>query len=391
MGMATKLFERNLSALYVLNFCGGMSMGLFGLLTATWMKQLGTSDWGIGLVSSAYYALQIVGAAMAERMLRRMVARSAIFVGLVIAGVSAPWFVFATHLGWLGVVRGLAGLGVGICVTSSQTALVSLMPAQHRAVVSGLHALAFALGLALGPVVGPALYASDPRFAALFGAVVFLSSAVLGRTLLKREVSVVPRERRHVARKLGTPLHAIFAYGFAESTLFSVYPGVLVARGLSVRDIGFIFTTFVLGSIVTTLPIARLADTWGRRPTLLCCAAVSVLTLLWLEGTSNLPLLLALAFVAGGSVGASYALGMALVGDALQPEELASGMALFTAALGVGCALGPIVTGALSSTWGGGIVFAPTALLFALVLPHVWAQRRATQALVAVRAASGDA
>lgn len=388
---SSSLFGPRLSALYLLNLCGGMSMGVFGLLSATWMKQLGASPLAIGLVSSSYYALQILGAVVAERLLRRVPARAAIICGLVVAGLASPLFVLATQVPTLSIVRGLAGLGVGIAVTAGQTCLASLMPPEHRGVVSGLYALAFAIGLALGPLVGPALYQLDPKFAAAWGGLVFLGAAVLARARLGTEVLAVTRQRRRVAGKLSTSLHAIFAYGLAEAALFSVYPGVLVERGLSVRAIGFVFSTFVVGSIVATLPVTRWADRYGRRGGLLCCALVGTVSVLGLAGTSSVAWLMLLAFVAGGSVGSSYALAMALVSDALTDDELPSGMALFTTALGIGCAVGPVIAGGALSGMGPAWVFVPTCVVLALLVPRLWFESRASSSMTAEPATGSKA
>jgi MFS family permease len=365
------LFHRRLCALYGINFCAGMSMAIFGMLTATWMEESGYQKLLIGVIAATYYLFQIFGAPAAERIMRRAGVRSALVVGLAFASLASPLFAFTRSPVLLGVVRGAAGFGVGVCVTAAQTALISLSSPAKRGFVSGLHALAFALGLALGPLIGPRLYEITPKLAAGFGGLVFAGALLTSLLEVPGGVTGSSLERLPVASKIRAPLHAILAYGFAEATLFSLYPPVLVQRGSTVREIGVVLTMFVLGSIVFTLPVARFGDRYGRERALAGCVALGIVSMLGLLWTDNFVAMVLLAFCAGGGVGASYAVAMALVADPLTPQELPSGMALFTIALGIGCVAGPIITGAALSLFGDSIVFLPAVVIFAVLLPRL--------------------
>lgn len=367
---SSSLFSRSLNGLYAANFCAGMSMAIFGLLTSTWMEQSHYAKLVIGVVAASYYFFQILGAPAAERLVRQIGVRSALALGLACASLASPLFVLTREPLTLGLVRGAAGFGVGICVTAAQTALIAQSTSKQRGMVSGLHALAFALGLAVGPLIGPPLYEMQPQLAALFGGSVFALGLVTSLFTLPSGLTVTSRERLPVASKIRAPLHAIFAYGFAEATLFSLYPPTLIQRGISVGQIGVILTTFVVGSIVWTMPVAHLGERYGRHRALGACVLVGVVSMLALW-TSSFPLMATLAFLAGGSIGSSYALSMALVADPLTPDELPSGMALFTVALGAGCVAGPIVTGTALSWFDHSILFVPTALVFTALLPRL--------------------
>jgi MFS family permease len=345
-------------------------MAVFGMLSSTWMKQNGFGSLLIGIISATYYLFQIFGAPAAEHWVRRFGVRGALALGLACASLSSPLFAFTRTPLPLALFRGGAGFGVGVCVTAAQTALIRLSPPERRGVISGLHALAFAVGLALGPLLGPPLYEIEPKLAAVFGGAVFAAGLATTLLAVPSGVAGLSRQRLPVFSKIAVPLHAILAYGFSEGALFSLYPPVLVQRGTSVRDIGLILATFVAGSIALTMPIARLGDRIGRQRVLAGCVFMGVLSILgfW---TQNFALMIALAFVAGGSIGSSYAVTMALVADSLTPDELPSGMSLFTIATGIGCVSGPVVTGACLSLFGDAVLFVPTALIFAALLPRL--------------------
>jgi MFS family permease len=367
---SSPLLSRPMLALYAISLCSGVALSTFALLTSTWMEQAGIAKFVIGLVGAAYYAFQIVGGPLAERLLRRRDARFALALGLLIAAIASPSFVLTKSAACLWLVRALAGVGVGITVTVGQTLLLARTAPAQRGSASGLHALGFALGMALGPAIGTPLYQLSPALAAGFGASVLLAGFATS-TLLPGGTLPLQPGRQRVAAKLTLPLHGIFAYGFAESALFALYPAVLVQGGMRVSQIGIIFLCFVVGSIVATLPLTRLGDVIGRRRVLSGCVLVGTATVLALLWAPTYPLVLACATIAGGAVGSSYALNVALVGDALSAEELPSGMALFTIALGLGCVAGPLVTGATVAAFGGAATFIPTAVVFAALLARL--------------------
>ncbi len=152
--------------------------------------------------------------------------------------------------------------------------------------------------------------------------------------------------------------------------LLSVYPLSLLERALPVHVIGLSCSAFVVGGVVSTLPVSVAADWLGRGRVLFACAFAGLGAMAALTWAGGVPTLVALSFLAGASIGPVYALALALIRDRLVDEELPSGTAAFTTSFSAGCIAGPAAS-SLSMLWlGASGVFVPTLVLLVLLVVH---------------------
>jgi MFS family permease len=364
-------FSRDLRTLYAVSGLSGLAMGLFAPLVSTVMESRGYDALWIGALSTTYYAFQAAGSPLVERAMDRIGARGAMLFGLLVAATSAALFPWAHATGWLFAARAATGLGVAFYLIGGQAALMALSSESNRARVTGLHALSFAVGLAMGPLAGALLYQISPALAFLVGGACIAGGVPLVWHSLTKVPPPSTRVRVPVMAKVKVPLHAIFAYGFAEAALFSLYPVFLLRQGFGVEQIGRAFSAFVVGSIASALPVAGLGDRFGRLKVLGLATALGVIATASLIAAQSATTLLLLSALAGASLGPIYALALALVGDSLTSEELPSGSALFTAAFSVGCIVGPVLTSLAMERLGHRSLFSLIVLLFAVLLLHI--------------------
>jgi MFS family permease len=360
-------------------------MGLFGPLVATFMQARGYDDVWIGALSTTYYLCLALGSPLAARAVRRIGVRGTMTFGLLLAAGSVSLFPLAPAALWLFATRALAGLGVSFYMIGGQTALVALSGDENRARIVGFYALAFAVGLATGPLVGTSVYQISPVATFVLGGVVIAAGVPLAWRGLSELLPVSSPRRVPVLAKVTVPLHGAFAYGFAEAALFSLYPVFLLRQSFTVRQMGYAFSAFVVGSILSTLPMTLLGDRMGRLRALVLSACVGIVATQALAWTQGYAATLLLSGIAGAGLGPVYALTLALVGDALTPDELPSGSALFTASFSLGCIAGPVLTALAMDRLGHRSIFSLTVLLFLLLLLHirVRGQRSVTESWVA--------
>ena len=91
--------------------------------------------------------------------------------------------------------------------------------------------------------------------------------------------------------------------------LVPVFVVLLKARDLSVSQIGVIFAVYTGVAAVLEVPTGGLADTWGRRPTLLTASATTMLGFIGLSMSSDVFMLAASASIL--AVGRALASGTA--------------------------------------------------------------------------------
>ncbi len=368
---AAPRFSRDLRILYAVSGLSGLAMGLFTPLVSTLMQSRGYTAIWIGALSTLYYACQAAASPLVERAMRRIGARRAILFGLLLASISAALFPWAQGTGWLIAARGATGLGVAFYLIGGQTALIALSAESNRAQVAGLHSLSFAIGLAIGPLAGVLLYQISPALAFLVGGSCIAAGVPLVWLGLTKAPAPPDRARVPVMAKVRVPLHAIFAYGFAEAALFAVFPVFLLRQGFGVEHIGRAFSAFVVGSIASALPVTALGDRFGRLKMLSVITALGVISMASLIAVHTTVALVILSVLAGATVGPIYALALALVGDSLTEKERPSGNALFTAAFSLGCIAGPLLTALAMNQFGHASLFGLTAVVFAVLLVHI--------------------
>ncbi len=362
------LADGSVRALLGIFFCSGLSMGYFSPLLSALMKEGGHSDLSVGVVGTAYYACVAAGALWAGG--RRLNVPGALAVGLVLAGALSAIVPLAPGLLGLAATRAGCGLAVGVYSTVAQAALLARTTDRDRALVTGVQALAFAAGLAAGPLAGAGIYGRSPLGAFLVGGALLVVAGAATFAWPEPEWRGGEAPARSAATRARFPLAAAFVYGFAEAALLSVYPLSLLERKLPVGAMGASCTAFVLGGVVSTLPVSVAADRLGRGRVLLVCAGCGLAAMAALSAVDGLFVLIALSFLVGASLGPLFALALALVRDQLSEENLAWGTAGFMTTFNVGCIAGPIVSSLAMTRLGATGVFAPTLALLALLVLH---------------------
>ncbi|MFD6896138.1 MFS transporter [Rhodococcus sp. NPDC060086] len=133
----------------------------------------------------------------------------------------------------------------------------------------------------------------------------------------------------------------------------------------------WVITVTLLAGAVATPVIGRLGDTYGKRRMLLICTVPLILgAVVCALSSSLLPMLLGRG-LQGLGVGL-IPLGISLLRDALPPERLHSSIALMSASMGIGGALGLPIAAAVAENTSWRVLFWATAVLSAVVFVLLW-------------------
>lgn len=358
-----------LVVLYAVSGLAGLAVGLYNPLIAVLMKQGGYTETAIGATSSLFFLCVILAAPGAGHLARRVSMRLTLAAGLLLSGAISFLFPFATSLLEWSLLRGALGIGIGLYLIGGQSAVNAFASDDHRSVVSGLHALAFGLGMGIGPLLGAGLFAVSTLLAFLVcGLVMWLAAAVVLRGLPVEVARPHAPLQWAQVRAMSLSLHAVFAYGVAEATLMGLFPVFMLDRGHSMATMSLAFSAFVIGGIASTLPLTRLADRIGPERVLGLCAFTGVIGSMAMVWTPVSWIALLSAALTGASLGPVFALALAIVGRLLPREDLPSGSAWFTAAFGVGSMFAPWLAALIMREFGSIHIFTLSTLLFASLL-----------------------
>jgi MFS family permease len=359
-------FATGLPALYIVAFLSGISLGLFNPFISTLMKQNNINDIVIGANSSLYFFVIAIGTPLVAKILRKIGLRKTMMLGFFIMAITAPLFPLTTQLPAWFLIRAVMGLACCLYLISGQTALNYFCNDKNRGIVNGLDALAFSLGFGIGPVMGAAFYNVSPEVTFLLGSGLILSGIIVVYFGLPEKDIKFPNPNFRIIKKLKLPLQGSFAYGFSVATLVSLYPLYLLEQNYGVERIGYIFGLFILGGLVSTVPVTHLADRMGKIKVLSGSVIVVIISVIGLSFVENPNIIPFLAFVSGVGMSPIFPLSLALIGSRVTVDELSSGSALFTSIYSAGCTTGPILSAMVMSLVGTRYIFTLMLVIFAL-------------------------
>jgi MFS family permease len=146
------------------------------------------------------------------------------------------------------------------------------------------------------------------------------------------------------------------------------FPGIL---GVTADDASWLVTATLLSSAVATPIVSRSADMYGKRKMMVVCLAIMVAgSIMAALGGSFLWLIIGRALQ--GFSSALIPVGISIMRDELPKEKMGSAVALMSATLGIGSALGLPLAGVLYESLGWASIFwvsagAGTLLLLAVI------------------------
>jgi MFS family permease len=134
------------------------------------------------------------------------------------------------------------------------------------------------------------------------------------------------------------------AYSLLQSLVVPALPTFEAALGTSSTGAAWIFTVFLLTSCVATPIVGRLGDLYGRKRMLIAMLGSVIVGSLMCALATGLPLMLA-GRATQGLGGAIFPLAFGVIRDVLPREQVSTGIALVTGALGLGGVLGIVLAG----------------------------------------------
>jgi MFS family permease len=351
---------RTLVPLCLASVCWAFSFGLSAPLASLWLRHAGCGATTIGLNTSLYYLGIALAAGMVPRLMRRW-GHGTAAVGMLASGVTVALFPWGGGLAGWHLLRLLNGVAGAMSLIPVESLVNHNAVPEQRARDFGFYAFSIALGMALGTLVGMQMDAAAPRLAFLQGGLLAVAAAVAVWGWLPR--SPVPVEEAHGRTPLDFRRNFLcfgsaWSQGFLEGGMVALLPIFLLSTGLSEGSASFLMSGIMIGVIVFQVPVAWLADRFGRTNVLLGCYAVAGVGLAVVPYSTGTAWLALWLFLVGACSGAFYPMGLAILGERLPAPSIPRANAWYLAINCVGSVIGPACTGKIMDWYGSRGMFA---------------------------------
>ncbi|MFJ4518185.1 MFS transporter [Streptomyces sp. NPDC088816] len=165
-----------------------------------------------------------------------------------------------------------------------------------------------------------------------------------------------PHEEPGRGRILPALVLTMLAFSMVQTAVVPILPSLATAVHVSSGTVAWLMTANLLAAAVFTPLLGRFGDLYGRKAMLLVSLGGLALGSVLAVSTDSFDWLV-VARVLQGAGGGVLPLAISVVRNQLPPRKVPGGIAAVSAAMGIGSALGLVVTGLLMEQWSYKSVF----------------------------------
>ncbi|MEU8196529.1 MFS transporter [Microbispora amethystogenes] len=386
--MGLRELPREVKILTAVAFTVAVGFGIQSPAIPVFAGEFGVGSAAVGAVVSAFAFMRLATGLPGGRLVNRFGERTVLTTGMALLAVTSVLAGLSSNYQQLLIFRGLCGVGSALYTVSAMNMLLRVTPASHRGRATGYFQGGYYLGTVTGPALGGGLLGVSPRLPFFVYGVAVTVAGVIATVALARAALVTPPPRVgsagpgiSLARALRSrsylaALTTNFGLGWA---VFGVRVSVLPLYLLVVikASATWIGVGLAVGAVLQAacLPVAgRVADLWGRRPSLLLGQGLILGCLVMVTAWQTLAVYLAAFALMGLGTAFCTTGGAATVGDVTQGRG-GTVVAGYQMTADLGMTVGPLVAGQIAASYSYEVAFLSTGAvvlvgwIMALVMP----------------------
>ena len=351
-----RMIKRVFPILALSIFSSMLGAGIVIPLLPLYAESMGASGIWLGAIFAGFSISRTIVTPIFGRLSDRSGRKPFICIGLFFYALISLGFIWADSVSQLVLIRLVHGVAGGMILPIAQAYVGDISPEGEEGKWMGYSNAAFFSGFGFGPLMGGVLtehLGMDVAFFTMGGLnlLAFFIAVFFLPEISRQKLSASPPLSFKEMSQSGTMVGLFsfrLALTFGRASFFTFLP-VFAAIGLGLRPnlIGVLLAVYLLLSSLLGIPAGRIADRFSRRLLVVLGCLVSFIYLALVPLAHDFWQLLALCVL--GSLGGSIALPAA---SALTVEEgrkygMGSAIAVFTVALSIGMAVGPILSGAI--------------------------------------------
>lgn len=346
------------------------------------LESKGIATWLIGLNASLAGAGILIFGPFLPALIDRLGLKFLVAAQFALSFLSFAAILAFDHLAVWFVARFVMGTCFSALWTTTEIWLNGVVDDRNRGRIVGASGTLYAACQFVGPLMLSATGSTGslPLLAAMaplaVGVAVALSiRSAIGET--DEEETGSAATLRTALGLAGALIAAAFLTGVGETAMQSLLPLYGLAHGLSEAAASRLVAVFSLGEAILVAVLGWMADRYGRRLTLIGCAALAVVSTLALPFVMGRGLILEpVLFIAGGTVSGLYTLGIVLIGQDFRGQRLAVVSTGFAMAYSAGSVIGATPIGYLIDLFGVEALPLTVALGFLALMAFLIRPRR---------------
>ncbi|MDH4570462.1 MFS transporter [Pseudomonas sp. BN414] len=334
----------------------GLALGVTMPLVSLRLESWGYDSFAIGVMAATPAVGVLLGAVIAGRLAARFgtttLMQLCLLVGALSVGLLALVQVYPV---WL-LLRLLIGVALTVVFILGESWINQLAVEEWRGRLVALYGTGYALSQLSGPLLLAAIgTGNDLGFWTGTGLLVGGSLLLLGRTGAPSvdAHSASGRGLWSFCTRLPTIAWAVVLFAAFEAMMLTLLPIYGLRQGFTQEVALLMASVVVVGDAALQLPIGWLADRMSRLSLFRICGVALLGSSLAIPLLLHTPLIWPIWVLFGASAGGLFTLALILIGERYRDDELVRANAHIAQLWGVGCLIGPLVTGA-ASQWISG-------------------------------------
>lgn len=330
----------------------GVTMPLVSLRLESWHY----GSFAIGVMAATPAVGVLLGASLAGRLASRFGTVPLMQLCLLLGAASVALLALVqSYPVWL-LLRLFIGVALTVVFILGESWINQLAVEQWRGRLVALYGTGYALSQLSGPLL-LTLLGSDTDRGFWTG-----TGLLIGGSLLLLGRGGAPQVDEHGAsgrglwgfcQRMPTIAWAVVLFAAFEAMMLTLLPVYGLRQGFTQEVALLMASVVVVGDAALQLPIGWMADRVPRRALFRACGLALLVSSLSVPLVLHTVLIWPVWVVFGASAGGLFTLALILIGERFRDDELVRANAHVAQLWGIGCLIGPLVTGA-ASQWISG-------------------------------------
>jgi len=338
-------------------FSSMLGIGIIAPLLPLYAENMGATAIWLGIIFAAFSISRAIFMPIIGRLSDRNGRKLFICIGLFIYAISSLGYIWADNVSQLALVRLIQGAAAGMIIPIAQAYVGDISPEGEEGRWMGYFQAAFFTGFGFGPLMGGALtehFGMNAAFSTMGGLnlLALLIAVLLLPDIRQRKTATSPHPS-FKEMSTSSMVKGLFSFRLSFSLgmgAFFCFIPIFAAMyiGLSPTLIGILLAVTILLMALLGIAGGNIADRLNRRALVVLGSLINLTYLALVPLAGNFWQLLGLCTLGGLGGAISLPAASALIVDEGRRFGMGSTIAIFTLAMSIGMAIGPLLGGMLA-------------------------------------------